>query len=236
MDVIDLLKKLIAQEEGERAVGNLAAAETFAAKCQELLFKHKLDMSDVELAAEEAEEPIASEVLSVGELLDLGVKQQNWAGVLLGGISKANFCKVIRTNANRYSVVGRNSDRKVVSALFLYLSKAAIEMAPREASAEARYNPGCNRVSFVRSFKFGFAQAICERLRIKVSELKAGAGEQGLMRIDQMERKVKAVYEDLYPNARKSTASCRQNSGYTAGKAYGHAVGINSTLRLSGRR
>ena len=233
MEVIDLLKKLIAQEESERKIGNLAAAETFAAKCQELLFKHKLDMSDIEMAAEEINEPVASEVLSAAELLNLGTRQENWAGILLNGICKANFCKVIRLRPNSYTVVGRASDRSAVTALFVYLSKAAMEMGPREAAKEARYNPGLSRYTFVNGFKLGFAGAICERLRVKVAELKAGSGEQGLVRINQMERKVLSVYEDMFPNSHKGGKSyTRSSSGYSAGQAYGRAVGINSMARL----
>ncbi len=41
--IIDLLRKLMAQAEGEKAVGNLAAAEAFAAKAQELLTKMRID-------------------------------------------------------------------------------------------------------------------------------------------------------------------------------------------------
>ena len=43
--IISLLRKLMAQADGEKAVGNRAAAEAFAAKAQELLLKHKLTIN-----------------------------------------------------------------------------------------------------------------------------------------------------------------------------------------------
>ena len=50
MEIVDILNKLINSERSERELGNVAAAETFAAKAQELLFKHKLTMTDLDYA------------------------------------------------------------------------------------------------------------------------------------------------------------------------------------------
>src|ERR1039458_6827885 len=135
MEIVDLLNKLIASERSERELGNIGAAESFAAKAQELLFKNKLSMSDLDYAAEEAEEPIVGEVFSTEELLDMPPKStnENWMGVLINALCKANFCKVIRSATNRYTVVGRLTDRNGVCSLFVYLSKAAMEMSKQQA-------------------------------------------------------------------------------------------------------
>jgi len=233
MEIVDLLNKLINSERSERELGNVAAAETFAAKAQELLFKHKLTMTDLDYAAEEADEPIVGEIFSAEELLDIPPKStnENWLGILLNTLCKANFCKVIRSAVNRYTVVGRLSDRNTVSMLFIYLSKAAMEMSKQAANDRAL--DGSKR-SFITSFKLGFASAIGERLRVTTQELKAGAQEQGLMRIDQLEKKVADTYHEMFPHAVFSSrsVSCKNYSGYNAGKAYGHAVGIGGGPRL----
>ena len=97
MQIIDLLRKLIAQEKSEREIGNLAAAETFAAKAQELLTKHKLDMTEVEFAEEEANEPVIGECIDSNDLLGIPAKSKNdrWHSVLISTIAAANFCKVL---------------------------------------------------------------------------------------------------------------------------------------------
>ena len=232
LQIIDILRKLIAQEKSERALVNLAAAETFAAKAAELLIKHKLDMSEVEFAEEELNEPVASEVFSAADMLDLPDKRthDNWIGILLVGVSSANFCKVIRAQqSNTVHIVGRTTDRSTTVVLFEYLSKACIEMALREAD-----DRGLNqRRSFISSFKLGFASAIQERLRVKHVELKETAAEQGLMRIDQMERATAAKVKEIFPELRKAAPAVAYNRcGMSAGRAYGHAIGINSTKRL----
>lgn len=238
MQIIDLLKKLIAQEKSERALGNLAAAETFAAKAAELLFKHKLEMSDIEIAEEEAAEPIMDEFFSAAELLDLPQKKthDNWIGILLMGVCESNFCKLIRSHgSNTFNIVGRSTDRAATVAMFSYLSRACIEMAPREAIIQGVYE---RHRSFVSSFKLGFAGAIQRRLARKREELKAGLAlggkqEQGLMRIDQMEKAVESKFKEFHPDAVTcAPARTYHHGGYRAGRTYGESVGINNTKRL----
>ncbi|MFI5260787.1 MAG: hypothetical protein ACHQU0_03265 [Candidatus Paceibacteria bacterium] len=254
MQIIDLLKKLIASEKSEREIGNLAAAETFAAKAQELLTKHKLEMTDVEFAAEEANEPIIGENISTDDLIGIDSKKTNdrWHSVLFSAIADANFCKVMSGKSNRFVIVGRATDRATTAALFTYLSQACIEMARRECSAN-RYHTGIsifgydsvrsgrrgssaeNR-AFVSSFKTGFAVAIYHRLQRKKAELKAGAQQQGLIRIDQMEKAVAKEFKNIFPGSytAKQRVTARNARGYDAGKSYGQAVGINNSLRLKG--
>ena len=235
MEIVDLLNKLINSERSERELGNVAAAETFAAKAQELLFKHKLTMTDLDYAAEEADEPVVGEVFSAEELLDMPPKssKDTWLGVLFNALCKSNFCKVIHNRGNNYTVVGRLSDRNAVSMLFVYLSKAAMEMSKQAANDRALDG---SRRSFITSFKLGFASAIGDRLRVTTQELKAGAQEQGLMRIDQLEKKVSDKFRDMFPHATSGrSVSAKNYSGFSAGKAYGHAVGIGGGPRLTGR-
>ena len=237
MEIVDLLNKLINSERSERELGNVAAAETFAAKAQELLFKHKLTMTDLDYAAEEADEPVVGEVFSAEELLDMPPKSSSdmWLGVLINALCKSNFCKVIRNRGNNYTVVGRLSDRNAVSMLFVYLSKAAMEMSKQAANDRGLDG----RRSFITSFKLGFSSAIGKRLRVTTQELKAGAQEQGLMRIDQLEKKVTDKFRDMFPHTTSGrnvrNVSCKNYSGFSAGKAYGHAVGIGGGPRLTGR-
>jgi Protein of unknown function (DUF2786) len=236
--IIDLLRKLMAQADGEKAVGNMAAAQAFAAKAQELLTKHKLEMSDIEFAAEELNEPVLGEEVSANDVMGLNynyVKRKNdkWVGILLQAIAEANFCKVLRkrTGSNKFALVGRASDRQTTTTLYAYLIKACLEMAPREADMNDA--TGDNKRTFISSFKLGFACAISERLQVKRVELKAATSEQGLMRIDQLELATAKKFKEMFPN----TVSCGgakfyNRSGFEAGESYGSRVGINSTKRL----
>jgi hypothetical protein len=235
--MIDKLRKLMAMADGAKAIGNLAEAEAFAAKAQELLLKYKLDMSDVEFAAEELNEPVMDAVINADEMMGVPYKsrQDRWAGILINGIAKANFCRVLgHARCNRYSIVGRASDRAATTALFVYLSKACKEMAPQAARDAGAIH---SRTSFITAFNLGFAAAIAERLATNLNGLKAGLrlnGQQtGLVRIDQMVKATNDKFRELFPRTVTARAtSIRSSAGYYAGKTYGAAVGINKTLRL----
>lgn len=239
--VINLLRKLMAQADGERAVGNMAAAEAFAAKAQELLLKHKLEMSDVEFAAEELNEPVLGEVIVGDELLEAKYKydrkrSDNWVTTLMQACALANFCKILvhRCGKNTITLVGRETDRETAKALFIYLSKACIEMAPREADMNGAYER-IERRTWISSFKLGFACAISNRLDRKLEQLKAGTPEQGLIRIDQMVRSTEKKFKELFPNTVKTGGGSASNSdGFSSGNTYGSRIGINSTKRLTG--
>lgn len=254
MDILDLLNKLIAQEKSEREIGNMAAAETFAAKIAHLLTKHKLDMTDVEFAAEELNEPILAEEISVAEMLHTPQKttHDSWLIILVNAVAEANFCKVLRETtararvsrkktikigpekANHFQIVGRITDRTTTKTMFLYLMKACFVAATREAYLTGAAYDG-RKKNFISGFKLGFAVAIAKRLAITRIELRAGATEQGLVRLNQIELKVKDAFADLFPDTAK--AGCGQapkdRTGFFAGKEYGEKVGINSTLRLN---
>jgi len=236
VNVIELLQKLIEHERSARAIGSIAEAETFAAKAQELLTKHKLEMTDVEFAAEEAAAPPEEERFYVNTKLGMSSNRNDgWIGVLIEAISRANFCRVIRrhvtSGTNVFSIVGRKPDRDTTKALFIYLSEAAIQTSVREAYLGDA--PVASAGEFMRGFKFGFAAAIADRLAIKKKELTAGAGTQGLIRLNQIELAVKEKYDELFPDTVTSTVSTRNHDGYVAGHAYGQAIGINATKRLT---
>jgi hypothetical protein len=62
----ELLQKLIAHEQSARAIGNTAEAEAFAMKIADLMFRHNLSMSDVEIKQQEQDEPIDREIVELG--------------------------------------------------------------------------------------------------------------------------------------------------------------------------
>lgn len=65
--IIEKLRKLIAMEQSARSIGSLAEAEAFASKVQELLSKHKLEMSEIELDEQEESDPIDWEEVRTDE-------------------------------------------------------------------------------------------------------------------------------------------------------------------------
>lgn len=230
--IIERLNKLIAHEQSARSIGSIAEAETFAAKIQELLFRHKLEMTDIEVEAED-DQPIDREFLSEINLTGKDRKQHlSWVGILLNAVGSANFCRVIGHHAGGYHLIGKPTDRETAKALFHYLYRACLEVAPLQA--ELHVGNTYAKRGFISGFKLGFASAISKRIGVEQAKLRASAQERGLIRIDQLSKQVDAKVKELFPELRKGSAcSTRSHAGYQAGQLYGSAVGINGTKRLS---
>ena len=238
------LRKLITHEKSARSIGSIEEAESFAAKIQELMFKHKLAMTDVEYSEQENIEPVLSEFVREGELTGCarsGRRAESWVWILMGAVSRANFCRACGMSGGGHSffVFGRASDRAATKAMFRYLYEACLEAAPVHTE---RYQPtdlekmwatnAALKRRFSQGFKLGFASGVAIRLRSQVVALRAGAGERGLMRIDRLAREVDAKAENFGPLHSRRVTAIRGGSGYETGKAYGGAIGINSTRRL----
>jgi len=249
---VELLQKLINHEKSARSIGNTAEAEAFASRIQQLLLKHKLDMTDIEFAEEEKNEPIAQDFIREHELTDeqeSGKRRNSWVGILLMATAEANFCQVVSAaRDNAYHLIGRASDKQIARQLFKYLYDAALEVVQSELSVYRASNEYASQVrifgkspasackTFVSGFKIGFASAIYERLTHERDEARKklqGANETGLIRLDQICKAVEDFKNAAFPRVRTSSTRTRGHHGYERGKAYGSAIGLSSSPRLT---
>ena len=248
---IELLQKLINHEKSARGIGNIAEAEAFAARIQELLLKHKIEMTDVEVAEQERDEPIEQDFVTANDLTgetDTRKRKESWIGILLMAVAKANFCEVVgAARNNAYHLIGRESDKQIAKQLFKYLYDACTEVVVTETSvyksSEAymrQIGLGFNSASIIRTFvsgfKLGFASAINRRLTAERDDARkklAGGNETGLIRLDQIVKQVEDFRDNAFPHLRSGgSVTTRGAHGYQRGKAYGNAVGISGQARL----
>lgn len=177
-------------------------------------------------------------------LIVVTLRLQSWIGILVATVAKANFCQAVRSGKGIY-LLGRQSDREASKLMFKYLYEIAFEVAPREAQAYTRTDQflhdslltGQSGAALKRTFqsgwKLGYARALHKRLEAKRGQLLAGAREQGLIRIDRLERSLEEAIKLHFPSLRKSGGVRTKGvSGYQAGQKYGSEVGINSRKRL----
>jgi hypothetical protein len=241
-DIIAKVRKLLRHGDSAQNIGNLEEAQAFAAKAQELMFKHKIEMSAIEAEEYLLNEPITEASVDSRDFGIKATKRIGWWAVLINGLAKAYFCRAIghtyagNNMRNTYTVHGRETDRKEMLEMLRYLTDAVMEMA--EVSARNQFT----RIGFSvppawrNSFKLGFANAVYNRMeedrKNQTKKLEA-SNEQGLVFIGRLEAEmdeyIKARYKRLQSNGGAST----KGTGYGAGAAYGRAIGINSTKRLA---
>lgn len=170
MKVIKKLKKLIAHAESARAIGNTAEAAAFAERIQQLLSRHNLSMSEVELhEAEESAigmEPVPQGIPSV----------DTWQRALLANLAAINGCHTLEHRAGFQIVVGRRQDRDVVINLYQYFENLGRDLSETYLNERQILSSGIFFASYPihllgsdnsrrNSFLLGFVAAICQRLQ-----------------------------------------------------------------------
>jgi hypothetical protein len=176
MDNATLLrvKKLLDHSESAKELGSVEEAASFAAKAAELCSKYKLDMSDVQFAAEQEKNPVG-----LSPLVDLttvcggpnaaGFRRRSlWAEYLAQGIAQSVSCRfLITARTKAIWFVGRKSDREIAEYLLLTLAERAWHMASKyyyAARKQAEKNGTKMPKKPKESFLLGFALGVIEKL------------------------------------------------------------------------
>jgi hypothetical protein len=193
--LIDKLKKLQGLSEGHKAIGNEAEAQAFADMFQTLLMRHKLDMTDIEFAKLDAEEPVTNNDIDFSQHPEFEVKRSpiQWQTILASIIADAHYCQVLRyTGSNRFSLVGRKSDAAVAEYAIITLIRAAGRIATKEYAAYYRQCQAEGNVRRARGFRDAFLLGFINRLKERYDAKKTGDGTStALVRIAR-ERKAVA--------------------------------------------
>lgn len=142
--IIEKLRKLIMHEQSARTIGNVAEAEAFASKIQDLLTAHKLGMSDVEFDARDANEPVGYERVDYTEIRGAGHQMKVfWILELAGAVARVNGCESLvmmphrrARSARSIAFVGRTSDRELAKIVFIYLAELCEELAAKSTKEE----------------------------------------------------------------------------------------------------
>jgi hypothetical protein len=234
-DIIAKVRKLLRHGDSAQNIGNLEEAQAFAAKAQELMFKHKIEMTEVEAEAYLLNEPITDLDIFGGDYGMRGSKRIGWWSILVAGLSKAYFCRAVGHShplkRNVYTIHGRETDRKEFLEMLRYLTDAAVEMSEKQARDEFR-RYGRVPKAYRNSFKLGFANAVGERMKSKAKELMS-SNETGLVLVDRINNELDGYLQHKYRHLTTGKKVTTKGTGYGAGQAYGRSIGINSTKRLA---
>lgn len=195
-DILTLISKLHAKAVSAEKIGSQEEAATFAAKVQELLLRHKLSLTEVELAAEEKAEPIKGAVVDPDEFdgLDAVTRGLVWRDQLAAGVAEAHCCVMLLHENKRgeqtYIFVGRDTDRQLAIYVFVTLCRTAKQLSERDYAA-AKKN-GAPTKGFYRSWRFAFTMTILERYKAEEAALARRLKKTGtsLVRVDKARAQV----------------------------------------------
>ena len=220
----DRLKKLIAHETSARKIGSLSEAEAFASKIQDMLLTHKLSLSDIELDAEEHNEPISEEYVHPVDTDHLyRDKSQIKMSPLASVIARAFFCRIILYGRS-IAFVGRESNRRAAVDLYKLLVSIAVrsysdELKAYKRSISFQYDPGSPRqreIAFKNGYFIGFTRTIQLRFN-QQQKVSLSSGEKGLVLVSRMNTDIEKHMAQKALRTTKVRGLNYSNAGMQAG-------------------
>ena len=237
-----LIKHLFAHAESAAQIGSSEEAATFAAKANELLLKHKLEMTDIELVTQDQDDPIERDYFDVAQAANLkkggGRRRAAWIESLASALCNAHFCKLlVIPGTKRIVIIGRNSDRQIVQYLLTTLVREGERLAilyERQARTEAKRTGLPIPEQPKRGFQLGFTKGVRERLtEMRASVVKQG-GQFALIRFDQAQQAVTKWFDQKYGRTRSAGhapgSSTSNLSAVEAGRKAGRSQNLHGGL------
>ena len=238
--VLDRIRKLLVHSDSAKSIGSAAEAEAFAAKAAEIALQHKLDLSEIEFAAEEAADPIDKERVNTADLMGAKATSNRsaWQQSLLSTLARNHSCLITVTVGSKSCwLIGASADREIVKYLYAVLAKEGEKLGTRHAREWAART--VRDVEWQergkgskRDFLLGYVRGIGEKLHAQRSSTLAEAGHNALVRVQTHD---KAVGVWMYANipglgGSASLSGARKGSSFNAGKAAGLAANLNGGL------
>lgn len=248
--VLARLVKMQKTREGEAALGNLEAAEAFAAAINRMLIEHELNPSDIDYARAADYDPVV-EVEVDRQLYKIDEKHVRiaWQEALARVVAKGHLCTfLIRPRTNRITFVGTRSHAVVAEYAYGILVRAAADMSK---AAYHQYGLQCGRErglnkwvagepGFCESWLASFVERIAERLELARKEAVTqaavdvpGGTSQALMRLDGALLKARAYVDDKF-KGRKAHALAYNVTSNTSGAKEGRAAADRMAIGRKG--
>jgi hypothetical protein len=144
--VIAKLAKIRAHQESAAAIGSEEEAKHFARMLQELLMRHKLEMSDIEYDQEVKDEPIeeypvggkgtyrdGKYVMEDYPEVEIRRRRQDWSERLGRIVAEAHGCKMlVSTGSSRLWFVGRKSNVAVAEYMYITMYRTIESLSWKE--------------------------------------------------------------------------------------------------------
>jgi hypothetical protein len=239
--LVDRVRKLLDKAASAKELGNEAEAATFAAGAQKMMAKYKLELSEVEYAKLQRDEPVGdSRVAGVGKR-----KRELWVELLAAVVARAHYCRTLVYNhSDDILLVGTPTDRAVAEYVFTTLRDFGYRKSDLDARAFRRNlrkqvgaTYGDNK-HFRAAWLDAFVGRIAERYEAERTTLKLEAAKAGtsLVRLDQALTRVddELVERKKRGGIGRARAASHRYSSNELGRAAGRAAGDAATIRGTG--
>lgn len=214
--VLDKVRALLAKAESTTFD---AEAESFTAKAQELMARHRIDRVVLDAAGQSRGE------VPVGRRIGVDDPYADAKAGLLAAVAEANGCRAVWSKSLGFSTVfGFADDLAAVEELFTSLLVQSSAALRREGTRKDR--SGRSRTTrFRRSFLVAFAHRIGQRLLSTVDATVAAASEETgtalVPLLADRDEAARAAAEAAFPEVGLFSPSATDDEGWYAGTLFG---------------
>jgi hypothetical protein len=203
---------------------NINEAAAAATKLQELLFKHNLDLRDIEVPDEEQ---VGATYLNRSYDIKYG---DNWRRGLLAGIARSNFCDTVYLQGTSIVyVIGEPAIIEVVLSMYEYLSATVIRLSNQGWREEGRYR-SARQAAWKNSFRAGATNVIYQRLEQRKREL-TNQTEQTMAMVLDKESELLEAFRRVHPSTSMGKGTRNTDaSGYRSGVVAGRTIGLEAQV------
>jgi hypothetical protein len=231
--IIEKIKKLLALSKN---AGTEAEAANAAARAQELIDKHHITEAQLQSGPDKAkEEPIEDHPL------EGGTNPESWHWKLADVLALAFYCRIYRCGPQLH-VVGRETDRQVVSYLFRFLMNEIARIGSFRWAARGTPDiedffdidapaPAVQQTSegeWMEGFRLGAVARLSERLGERKMKLPPGMTEAHALVLKQRDDAVVEWLKRLRLVPAASRPSRFSTEGYGEGRAAASAMHIGA--------
>lgn len=235
------IKKLIKHEQSARKIGSIEEAEAFASKTRQLLFEHKLSMSDVDVTQFEKAEPVQKTVVDLAGVGAKGNVHRRFEFYMRLAviIARAHFCEVLVQRPyhsylpGRIYFIGRSSDQAIAVAMFHYLAEAGIKLGSKSFREYHKRGGMTPRWQYLKSFYMGFVSELSTRYKEQNAQQKWNENPHALMVINRSEKAISEYIEREFPSRgslRGKGSKLSSWEGYADGVAAGQSVNLSTRV------
>ncbi len=195
---MDKIKKLHLHAESAKAIGSDKEAQAFATMVNQLLNKHRLELTDIEFETERKNEPVDSAEIPFWEHGDQfrgnkkawreKSKRSEWTEKLAMVVAQAHSCRILVVDrSNRLFIVGTKTNRQITEYVLITLMRAAEKISWFEYMKFFYESKDRGDVTVARGFRHSWLIGFISRISERFAEEKAKMGSSGtaLVRYDR---------------------------------------------------
>ncbi len=246
--ILEKLGKIKAHMESAKEIGNEAEAQAFAGMLQQLLLKHKLEMTDIQYTQEMQDEPIIQTSPKTtwvngkqfyAEYPDIEIvhNRVEWIESLAATVARYYSCTILVSKG--YSIiyfVGHKSNVAIVEYLFITMLRSAMKLSDAAAKKfrreyRATYGPGMTPPGYRNSFLDGFILRIAQRLEEERQKFGGANQSMALVRVNKEAIAVSKYMEDNF--SKKGAKALRGQRGFNR-EGYAEGKRVADSMNLTG--